>query len=38
MSRGDDERRLDIIDACTSLADVVAARGYRERGHTPAGR
>ncbi len=26
MSRGDDERRLDIIDACTSLADVVAAR------------
>jgi len=27
VSRGDDERRLDIIDACSSLADVVAARG-----------
>lgn len=26
MSRGDDERRLDVIEACTSLADVVAAR------------
>lgn len=27
MSRGDDERRLDIIEACTSLAEVVAAQG-----------
>lgn len=27
MTRGDDERRLDIIDACSSLADVVDARG-----------
>ena len=27
MTRGDAERRLDIIEACTSLAQVVAARG-----------
>lgn len=27
MTRGDDERRLDIVEACSSLAEVVAARG-----------
>lgn len=27
MTRGDDERRLDIIEACSSLAEVVAAKG-----------
>jgi uncharacterized protein with HEPN domain len=26
VTRGDDERRLDIVEACTLLAEVVAAR------------
>jgi uncharacterized protein with HEPN domain len=27
VTRGDDERRLDIIEACSSLAEVMAAKG-----------